>query len=472
VEADSTGAFEMSLRAVQGELPPSYRPEYLRSPGTDINVPALTFVASTGTRGWVNSNYPLETAKWVSEKGVDWIADPEAKAFLKRLASDEELQRRVRASWKENVVPALRENEKAFKQAFGEDLRVVKLDVPFVSGYQYKNAPASIEPHIRTFLKELRARESAQPPAPTVDHHLHMSSESAASALERIVKNIRGEDINQEPIPADSVIQILDAAGIENGVLLSAAYFFGSPFIDVTDAYAKVKAENDYVAREASKYPERLIAFCSFNPLADYALKEITRCSENADITGVKLHLANAQFDFRNTEHVRALKEVFQEAARLGLPIVIHLGTGPDYGYRDARIFIDEVLASAPDGTVQIAHMAGGGSPPVDSARKSPMQAFVDASAEQPGLMEENVVFDLSGAFRSPAGHEGDTLRTIQAFNERLARHIQDIGVDHVVFGSDWPALPEPGRSAETLRSILDQKTVESLFDNRAPYVR
>jgi predicted TIM-barrel fold metal-dependent hydrolase len=253
---------------------------------------------------------------------------------------------------------------------------------------------------------------------------------------------------------------------------LSSAYFFGSPFIDVTDAYAKVKAENDYVAREASKYPDRLVAFCSFNPLADYARKEIKRCAENADITGVKLHLANAQFDFRNTDHVRTLEEVFQEAARLDVPVVIHLWTGPDYGYRDARIFIDEVLASAPDVTVQIAHMAGGGSPPEDSARKSPMQAFVDASAEQPDLMDEDVVFDLSGAFRSPAGHEGDTLRTIQAFNERLARHIQDIGVDHVVFGSDWPALPEPGRSAEILRSILDQQTLESLFDNRAPYVR
>jgi predicted TIM-barrel fold metal-dependent hydrolase len=467
VEADSTGAFEMSLRAVQGELPPSYRPEYLRSPGTDINVPALTFVASTGTRGWVNSNYPLETAKWVSEKGVDWIADPEAKAFLKRLASDEELQRRVRASWKENVVPALRENEKAFKQAFGEDLRLVKLDVPSVSGYQYKNAPASIEPHIRSFLKELTARESAQAPTPRVDHHMHIRSESAASAYERALKKLEGEDTNQEPIPADSAIQVLDSAGIENGVLLSFAYLFGDPQIDVTDAYEKVKAENDYAARQASKYPGRLIAFCSFNPLAGYAMKEMKRCAESAHLEGLKLHLANAEFDFHNREHVRTLEEVFQGAARLDLPILIHLWTGPNYGYREARIFIDEVLASTPDLPVQIAHMGSGG--PV---RDSSMQAFVEASAERPDLMDGDVVFDLSASFRSPARYEGDTLRIVKALNERLLRQIQDIGVDRVVFGSDWPSLPEPGRSAETLRSILDRQTVASLFDNRAPYVR
>jgi predicted TIM-barrel fold metal-dependent hydrolase len=287
-----------------------------------------------------------------------------------------------------------------------------------------------------------------------------------------MVKKVEGEDIEQEPIPADSVIQILDASGIEKGVLLSSAYLLGSPFIDVTDAYEKVRAENDYTARQASKYPKRLIAFCSFNPLAGYAMKEMKRCAESANLEGIKLHLANAQFDFHNREHIRTLEEVFQEAARLDVPILIHLGTGPDYGYREARIFIDEVLASAPDVTVQIAHMAGGGSPPEDSARKSPMRAFVDASAKQPDLMEEDVVFDLSASFRSPAGHEGDTLRTIQAFNERLARQIQDIGLDHVVFGSDWPSLPEPGRSAETLRSILDPQTVASLFDNRAPYVR
>lgn len=322
-------------------------------------------------------------------------------------------------------------------------------------------------------MKELRARESAQTPAPTVDHHVHIQSESAASALERGLKESRGEDTNQEPIPADSVIQILDSAGIENGVLLSSAYFFGSPFIDVTDAYAKVKAENDYVAREASKYPDRLVAFCSFNPLADYALKEIKRCAEIAHLDGIKLHLVNAQFDFRNTDHVRTLEEVFQEAARLDLPIVIHLWTGPDYGYREARIFIDEVLASAPDLPVQIAHMASGG-----MARDSSMQAFVKASAERPDLMDEDVVFDLSAAFRSPDAAQGDTtkLRKIRAANERLAREIQDIGVDRVVFGSDWPGGAvrprRPARSAETLRSILDRQTVESLFDNRAPYVR
>jgi predicted TIM-barrel fold metal-dependent hydrolase len=311
---------------------------------------------------------------------------------------------------------------------------------------------------------------SAQAPTPRVDHHMHIRSESAASAHERALKKEEGEDTNQEPIPADSAIQVLDSAGIEYGVLLSFAYLLGSPRIDVTDTYEKVKAENDYAARQASKYPGRLIAFCSFDPLAGYALKEMKRCARSANLEGVKLHLGTAEFDFRDREHVRTLEEVFQEAARLDLPILIHLGTGQDYGYREARIFIDEVLASAPDVTVQIAHMASRG--PV---RDSSMQAFVEASAERPDLMEGDVVFDLSASFRSPAAAQGDTtkLRKIRAANERLAREIQDIGVGRVVFGSDWHGSDwPPERSAEILRSILDQKTVASLFDNRAPYMR
>lgn len=317
---------------------------------------------------------------------------------------------------------------------------------------------------------------SAQAPVPTVDHNLHVFSESGASAAEQLAKEI-GRDINQEPIPADSVIQILDSAQIEKGVLLSAADIFGSPYIDVTDAYEKVKAENDYVAREASKYPDRLVAFCSFNPLADYALKEMKRCAQSAHLEGIKLHLASAQLDLRNREHVRTLEEVFQEAARLDLPIWIHTWTGPNYGYRDARIFIDEVLASAPDVPVQImlAHLAGRGTAGEGSARDNPMQAFEEASAEKTDIMDEDVIFDLSGTFRSPEAARGDTtkLRKIQAENERLVRQIQDIGVDRIVFGSFWPSSPYgPARSAKILRSILDRQTLESVFDNTAPYMR
>lgn len=94
----------------------------------------------------------------MSESGADWITDPEARAFFELLAEDEELEEQVRASWEDIVIPAVRANEEAFRRAFGDDLRVVELSLPFVTGYEDMNAPELIEPHIRQFLAEIRQR--------------------------------------------------------------------------------------------------------------------------------------------------------------------------------------------------------------------------------------------------------------------------------------------------------------------------
>lgn len=78
---------------------------------------------------------------------------------------------------------------------------------------------------------------------------------------------------------------------------------------------------------------------------------------------GVKLHLANAAFDFRDTAHVAALRRAFEAANRARLPILIHMRTSNgDYGRADAGVFLRDVLPAAPDVPVQIAHMAGWGS--------------------------------------------------------------------------------------------------------------
>jgi pimeloyl-ACP methyl ester carboxylesterase len=170
VESDSTGAFKKYILGLPYPHH-SYSPEYLHS-SSHIDVPALTFVSNTGMRGYKNWNdLLLKTAENVTDgKNLDlvpdgkedWFENPEARAFFERLAEDEELQEQVKISWKVNVVPAARKNEQLFKKAFGDDLQVVHLDVPVVTGYSYMNAPGRIEQPIREFLAEVRARERAQ----------------------------------------------------------------------------------------------------------------------------------------------------------------------------------------------------------------------------------------------------------------------------------------------------------------------
>src|SRR5829696_10099334 len=114
--------------------------------------------------------------------------------------------------------------------------------------------------------------------APVADHHQHVFSPAMAA-----FQNIR-------TITAKDVIADLDAAGIKRGVLLSTGYAYGRPGREPQNEYEKVKEENDWVGAQAALYPNRLIAFCGFNPLKDYALEELARCSKIPSLSrGIKM---------------------------------------------------------------------------------------------------------------------------------------------------------------------------------------
>src|SRR5215831_16547918 len=113
------------------------------------------------------------------------------------------------------------------------------------------------------------AAQSKRDFTPLVDHHQHLLSPTLAPAM------------SSEPVTADTVIAQLDAADIRRAVVLSLAYMQGSPRLQGADEYARVRAENDWTAEQAAKYSYRLVAFCSVNPLREYALSEIEHCAKD-----------------------------------------------------------------------------------------------------------------------------------------------------------------------------------------------
>jgi predicted TIM-barrel fold metal-dependent hydrolase len=173
-------------------------------------------------------------------------------------------------------------------------------------------------------------------------------------------------------IPATALISLLDAAGIQSAAVLSVAYIFGSPDFSFSDEYERVKAENDWTGQQVAAYPQRLHGFCSFNPLRDYALAELSRCADDPHLrTGLKLHFASCGVDLQNPEHVAKVRQVFRAANDRRMAIVVHLRTSPPrtYGAEEARIFLNEIVPAAPDAPIQIAHLAGSG-PGYNDARK------------------------------------------------------------------------------------------------------
>ena len=162
----------------------------------------------------------------------------------------------------------------------------------------------------------------------------------------------------------------------------------------------QVKRENDWTAAQVKEYPDRLMAFCGVDPLREYALDEIDRCSRDPYLrAGLKLHFGNSDVNLDNPEHVRKLREVFRSADSHHMAIVVHLHPNFDhhrpYGAKEAQIFLGEVLSASPHIPVQIAHLAGSGGyddPGTDAA----LLTFISAIAHRDPRVS-HLYFDISG---------------------------------------------------------------------------
>ena len=232
---------------------------------------------------------------------------------------------------------------------------------------------------------------------------------------------------------ADQLIKKLDSAGIKRAVVLSEAFWFGSELmwgvdrsLSIADEYATVRAENDWAADQIAKYPSRLVAFCSLNPLKSYAIEEVERCGANPAFRGIKLHLANSEVDLRSAGDVAQLARVFRTANQHRLSIVVHMRPRFEpYGREDVEIMLREVLPAAPDVPIQVAHFAGWGG--YDDATDQAAQAFADAVARKDPATR-NLYLDISGIV-----YPG----TDVARRQRIAQQIRQLGLKRVVYGSD-----------------------------------
>jgi predicted TIM-barrel fold metal-dependent hydrolase len=245
---------------------------------------------------------------------------------------------------------------------------------------------------------------------------------------------------------------------------------YGSPRRTVVDEYVKVRAENDWTAAQAAEYPDRLRAFCSFNPLEDYALQELERCARHPGLQrGIKLHLGNSDVQLENPAHVEQLRRVFRAANDKRMAIVIHMRASISrkrpYGARQARIFLDQLLPVAPDIPVQIAHMAGTGpgydDPPADSA-----MAVLAEAMETRDPRTRRLWFDVTSVAD----------RDISAAHAALlVRRIRQVGVERVLYGSD-AAVGDNLRPRESWAAFerlpLTKEEFRTIAGNLAPYLR
>lgn len=257
------------------------------------------------------------------------------------------------------------------------------------------------------------------------------------------------------PVTAAQLIKMMDQVGIQRAVVLSDAYYFGVGALgSVPDEYRKVREENDWTAEQVAQYPDRLVAFCSFNPLRDYALAELDRCVKSGRFKGLKLHFNAAQVNFHDPEQVMKVRRVMEAANRYRLPMIIHVRPGETYGRAEAEIFLHQLVAAAPDVPIQIAHLWGG-----EGYSSSALAVYADAvSKGDPAA--RNLYFDISGTWRFSKPEE---------MAEIVAR-IRQIGLDRILYASDDP----PAQAWEAFRKKvpLTEKEFRTIANNVAPYMR
>jgi predicted TIM-barrel fold metal-dependent hydrolase len=308
----------------------------------------------------------------------------------------------------------------------------------------------------------MAARAAAPAPVPAGDFHQHVFSSPAIA--------LAGPSAKLQPLDAKEVVALLDAAGIRKGVLLSTAYMFGSPRFQLDDELARVRAENDWTAAQAARYPGRLVALCGFNPLKAYALAELKRCAGLPGLQhGIKLHFGNADVQLDDPAHVEKLRRVFAAANAARMAIVVHLRAnirnGRPYGAAQARIFLERLMPAAPDVVVQVAHLAGSG-PGFDDPPARAVLATLAHAAERRKPGTRNLWFDVASVV---------TPDIAPAEAAEVAQRIRQIGTARVLYGTDAAQgsnLRPRDAWAAFLRLPLGDAEFRQIAANVAPYFR
>lgn len=299
------------------------------------------------------------------------------------------------------------------------------------------------------------------------DYHVHLQDAATVQLGYRMLKAINQAPTKADSIvyDADTIIQRLNMAGFSSAWILSNAYWFGSPLTPVDNEYEEVKKQNDWTAAQAAKYPDRLMAFVSVNPLKPYALQEIQRCADRKKFYGLKLHFANSQINLFDTAQVTQLQKVFALANKNHLAMLVHFRSGQQWsGVANTQILLNQLMPFAKDTKVVIAHMMGWGGydKPMDSALAL-VAAYIHNNA-----YGNNLYTEVSGVLPLTLNEDYKPATSPIGWNPipALKNRIAQIGTSHILFGTDWPLI-DIDSYIQLLEKNLGKATVGQILKNK-----
>lgn len=217
---------------------------------------------------------------------------------------------------------------------------------------------------------------------------------------------------------AEDVLESMDEGGIDRSVILNFGWI----------SQELCKETNDYILEAAARYPDRLVPFCSVQPLSGQsAVEEVRRCARGGARGIGELNPDGQGFALDDGEVMGPLAEAIMAE---GLVFQSHSSEPVGHFYRGKGQTTPEIvyrfIQAFPKLTMVFCHWGGG----------LPFYALMPEVAKA----MERVYFD--------------TAATPYLYQDSIYRHVAEIiGVDKILFGSDYPLL-EQGRFVERIQAL------------------
>ncbi len=209
-------------------------------------------------------------------------------------------------------------------------------------------------------------------------------------------------------VTAEELIASMDEAKVDLSVALNIGWV----------SHELCVATNDYILDSISRYPDRLIGFCSIQPKAgDAAIIELERCAK-AGARGIGEMRSDVQgFDLADKT---IMKPLVDAVMKHNLIFLTHSSEPVGHQYIGKGSITPDVLysfiLSFPDLKLVCAHWGGG----------LPFYALMPEVAK----MLTNVFFD--------------TAATVFLYHPQIFPQVSDIiGNDKILFGSDYPLISQ-----------------------------
>lgn len=205
----------------------------------------------------------------------------------------------------------------------------------------------------------------------------------------------------------DDLINSMNHSGIDKAIVM------GPGWTNISLA----KESNDYIINAVQRFPDRLIGFCSINPLWDEsAIIEIERCVSSG-IKGIgELHPSTQGFDITNKSFMH---NVMDTALKLNIPVLVHGSEPVGHKYPGKGDTTPEKLYSFisnfPQNSIICAHWGGG----------LPFYALMPEVTN----VFKNTYFDTAA---SPFLYKPSIYRVLGDL----------IGFGNILFGTDFPLMP------------------------------